>query len=285
MSTEFSTPRQYTNGFGAVEENPANNGTTPPPQWSSAVGKANLGKSGRVIERLMGENDMLKRDLKLEQLRSEESRQAVKMVEAKIEQLASDFESRLHDASITKAQLKRKERQLSDLKDSVNGERARADAAADRERSWREAAEAAQREAKAKVDEAQNYAILMEGRNKALTSHWKQQGDEVNRTAKKLGEEISTIIQERHEDYKRMELLQGLCDQQAKQLEEVCEEKERIMEAFAKYKIEQEQGLADIKQRSQEQELSNAQALKETEAVLGELRWALNVKKNVKDTQ
>ena len=42
-------------------------------QWSSAVGHATTnGKSGRVIERLMAENDRLKRELELQILRSQE---------------------------------------------------------------------------------------------------------------------------------------------------------------------------------------------------------------------
>jgi hypothetical protein len=87
ISSEFGPTRAYSNtNLPTTEENPESPSAS---QWSAAVGKANLGKSGRVIERLMGENDMLKRDLNIERLRAEESNQAAKMAEAKMETQAA----------------------------------------------------------------------------------------------------------------------------------------------------------------------------------------------------
>ncbi|PMD41679.1 hypothetical protein L207DRAFT_330476 [Hyaloscypha variabilis F] len=256
-----------------------------PTQWSSAVGRANLGKSGRVIERLMGENDMLKRDLNLERLRAEESRQAVKMAEGKMEALTAEYDGKLHDAAINKTLLKRRERQLSDLKAQIEGERQRADSAVEREKTWRIELEKVQEECKRKVEEAQTFAALMEGRNKALTSHWKDQGVEVDRTVTKLSKEIESIVEERRNDDRKMNMLQGLCDQQAELLGSLEREKQGIQMAFERYKKEQEESLQGIKERAQQQEAANEATLRESQKVLGELKWALAVKKNVKGAQ
>jgi chromosome segregation ATPase len=238
-----------------------------------------------VIERLMGENDMLKRDLNLERLRAEESRQAVKMAEGKMEALTAEYDGKLHDAAINKTLLKRRERQLSDLKAQIEGERQRADVAVERERTWREELERVQEECKRKVEEAQTFAALMEGRNKAMTSHWKEQGVEVDRTVTKLNAEIESIVEERKNDDMKMNMLQGLCDQQAELLGSLEREKQGIEMAFENYKREQEESLRDIKERARQQEAANEAALQETHKVLGELKWALGVKKNVKGAQ
>jgi chromosome segregation ATPase len=233
----------------------------------------------------MGENDMLKRDLNIERLRAEESRQAVKMAEGKMEALTAEYDGKLHDAAINKTLLKRRERQLTDLKAQIEGERQRADTAVDRERTWRDELERVQEECKEKVEEAQTFSMLMEGRNKAMTSHWKDQGVEVDSTVTKLSKEIASIVEERRNDDRKMNMLQGLCDQQAKLLGSLEREKQDIQMAFESYKREQEESLQGIKERARQQEDANEAALLETQRVLGELKWALAVKKNVKGAQ
>jgi hypothetical protein len=283
ISAEFGPTRTFSSNAQASEDS---NGTSPgSSQWSSAVGRANLGKSGRVIERLMGENDMLKRDLNLERLRAEESKQAVKMTEGRMEALTSEYEGRLHDAAITKTLLKRRERQLAELKTQIDGEKARADAAVERERGWKEAMERNIEETKAQVEEAQTFAALMEGRNKTMVTHWREQRAEVSKTVGSLGKEIEHLVMERRADDERMNMLQGLCDQQAEQLEDLVQQKAEIAAHFEEYRREQEDALKAIKERTAQQERRNEAALEETQKVLGELKWALGVKRNVKGAQ
>jgi len=233
----------------------------------------------------MGENDMLKRDLNLERLRAEESKQAVRMAEGKMEALAAEYDGKLHDAAINKTLLKRRERQVAEMKSQIEAEKNRADKAVERERGWKEAMEKIEDESKRSVEEAQTFAALMKGRNDAMTSHWRDQGLEVNKTVAKLGAEIETIVQERKVDDDRMNMLQELCEQQAEQLTALQAEKDGISEAFDKYKIMQEDALKEIKARARAQEQANEAALLETQRVLGELKWALGVKKNVKGAE
>ena len=233
----------------------------------------------------MGENDMLKRDLNLERLRAEESKQAVRMAEGKMEALAAEYDGKLHDAAINKTLLKRRERQVAEMKSQIEAEKNRADKAVERERGWKEAMEKIEDESKRSVEEAQTFAALMKGRNDAMTSHWRDQGLEVNKTVAKLGAEIETIVQERRVDDDRMSMLQELCEQQAEQLTALQAEKDGISEAFDKYKIMQEDALKEIKARARAQEQANEAALLETQRVLGELKWALGVKKNVKGAE
>ncbi|KAL3417573.1 hypothetical protein PVAG01_10583 [Phlyctema vagabunda] len=272
ISTEFGTTKN--NSFPIAEDGQ---------QWNAAVGRANLGKSGRVIDRLMGENDMLKRDIKIERLRADDAKGELKMAEAKQEQIVSDYEAKLHDAAINKTLLKRRERQLADLKSQVDGEKLRTAQAQESERGWREAAEREKLEAKAKVDEATNYAALVDGRYNALGSHWSDQREELDRKAGKLRQEIGKIVQERKEDDKRILTLANLCDQQAGQLEQLARDKDAMAAQFAEYVQLQETMLADIKAAAKRQEEANEQKLEETKRVLGEMKWAINVQKDLRD--
>lgn len=282
VSAEFGSPRSQPHA-AFVDDSILSSDGTSPLAWSSAVGKANLGKSGRVIERLMGENDMLKRDLQIEKLKAEESRNAKKMAEGKMEAHASEYEGRLHDAAINKTILKRRERQVTELKAQLEVERSKANSAVESERAWRSAMEKSAIETKEKIDEATNYSMLLEGRYKSLSSHWKEQGAMVDVAISRMKDEISTMIQERQNDARRMDLLHQLCDQQADRLVNLEEEKASIAQSYESYKAEQEHLLYEIKAKAQEQEQANERTLAETKLVLGQLKWALAVKCNVRD--
>ena len=260
MSSEFGPTIAYTDSNrNEIDESR---------EWSAAVGGATLGKSGRVIERLMGENDMLKRDLNIERLRAEELNQAAEMAEAKMKAMESEYDARLHEATVNNRLLKGRERQLADYKAQIESEKQRTAAAVEGEREWRNAVE----ECKRKVVEAQIYAALMEGRNKVMTSHWPDQRAEVERSVAKLGKKINSIVLERKKDDEKINLLESLCDQQAKRLRHLELEKEGINDAFEAYKKQQEYMLKNIKTKATAQEKENEEILQESKRVLGELR-------------
>jgi preprotein translocase subunit SecD len=225
---------------------------------------------------------MLKRDLNIERLRAEESNQAAKMTDAKMEALASEYETRLHDAAINKTLLKRRERQVADFKDQIETEKQKAAAAIDRELGWRQAMEKCELESKQKVEEAQLFAALMEGRNNTLTSHWKEQGDFLEQTLAGLREKFDAIVEERKKDDIKFNMLKSLSDQQAEQLQALSKEKDGIFAALEAYKAEQEFRLKDIKETAAAREKENDKLLEQSKKLLGELKWALAVKENVK---
>ncbi|KAL2270962.1 hypothetical protein VTJ83DRAFT_333 [Remersonia thermophila] len=249
--------------------------------WDSAVGKAGLGKTGRVINRLVSDNEALKRELQIERLRAEESRQAARLLEDKLERVISDYESRLLEANVTKTLLARKERQVESLQDAVELERKRAADAGARERQWKDEMEMARDEAKRKVDEATQYAALCEGRYNAISSHWKEQGEEVKRAMARMRKEVEELVEERKKDDEKIETLRELCDQQDGNLRELRRQKEEIERQFERYKKEQEEGLKEIKRRADEREREQEKTLKEARDALDKLRWALNVKEKI----
>ncbi|KAK9418134.1 hypothetical protein SUNI508_08328 [Seiridium unicorne] len=253
------------------------------PQWDGgAVGKAALGKTGRVINKLVSDNEALKRDLKIERIKSEEAKQAAKLMEDKMERMISEYESRLLEANVTKTLLSRKERQVEHLQSSVELEKKRTADAQERERIWREEMEKSRRDANVQVDEAKTQAALMEGRYNAISSHWKEQGDEVKKAATSLHAEIAALVEERRRDDDKINTLRDLCDQQDGNIKDLKRQKDEIGAHFEAYKTAQEDALRDIKGKAQQREEEQLQTIEETKRVLGQLRWALQVKGNVK---
>ncbi|KAK0657265.1 hypothetical protein B0T16DRAFT_385839 [Cercophora newfieldiana] len=253
--------------------------------WDSTVGKAGLGKTGRVINRLVSDNEALKRDIKIERLRAEESKQAARLLEDKLERIVSDYETRLLEANVTKTLLARKERQVESLQSSVELEKKRAVDARERERVWKEEMEKVRSESLRKVDEATTYAAMVEGRYNAISSHWKDQGEEVKKTVTKMKGEITELLEERRKDDDRISMLRDLCDQQDGNIRELQQQKEEIAAQFERYKAEQEAALRDIKTNAAQREQEQEQTLREAKEVLDKLRWALNVKDKVEWAQ
>lgn len=253
----------------------------PVQQWDSAVGKAALGKTGRVINKLVSDNEALKREIKVERMKAEEFKQTAKLMEDKIERMVAEYESRLLEASVTKTLLARKERQVETLQLAVENEKKRTADALDRERTWKEEMAKSRRDASVQVDEAKMQAALMEGRYNAIASHWKDQGDEVKRRADSLHGEIAALVIQRQQDDDKINTLRDLCDQQDGNIRDLRKQKDDIGRQFEAYKEEQENILRDIKQSARSREDEQQRTLEETKRVLGELRWALNVKQNV----
>jgi hypothetical protein len=255
------------------------------PQWDSTIGKAGLGKTGRVINKLVSDNEVLKRDLKIERLKAEESKQAAKLVEDKMERMISDYESRLLEANVTKTLLSRKERQVEHLQNAVELEKKRTADAQERERIWREEMESTRRDAKVKVEEAHSHAALMEGRYNAISSHWRDQGEEVKLAVTTMNQRIQSLVDERLKDDERINVLRDLCDQQDGNIRDLRRQKDEISQQFEAYKHEQEAALRDIKANARKREEEQQRTIEETKQVLGQLRWALNVKRNVKGAE
>ncbi len=216
--------------MGATESGP------PPGGWDSTVGKAGLGKTGRVINRLVSDNEALKRDLKIERLKAEEARQAARLLEDRMERLVSDYEGRLLEASVAKTLLSRKERQVESLQTSLDLERKRTTEAQDRERTWRQEVERVRSDTKRQVDDATSHAALMEGRYNAISGHWRDQGEEVKRALARTRKEMQLLLEERQEDDDKITVLRDLCDQQDGNIRDLRLQKEDISRKFEEYK-------------------------------------------------
>lgn len=254
-------------------------------QWDSTIGKAGLGKTGRVINKLVSDNEALKRDIKIERLKAEEAKQAAKLIEDKLDRMVSDYESRLLEANVTKTLLARKERQVETLQATVELEKKKATEALLREKSWRDEMTKTTKDATIQVEEATSYAQLMEGRYNAISSHWQDQGEEVKRAVTKMKSEIDHLNEERRADDDKIQTLRDLCDQQDSNIKQLRHEKEEIARMFEEYKKTQEQDLKDIKKNARDREDEQEALLLASKETLDKLKWALNVKKNVKGAQ
>ena len=253
--------------------------------WSAAVGRASLGKSGRVIDRLMGDNDRLRRDktlatVKLEEelKKGESARSTIDTLEASNANLQS-----LHD--IDKSALTRKDRKLEEMKIELDAERSRREKAEAEikitRREHEEAVEKYRKEAMKEQEEARYASTQYD----VLSKSWKGNEQTYQRQIQKLRADIVSLQDSITRDQKKLQHLELITDQLRQEGDKSEKAKEDISNKFEAYKREQSRSLQGIKERADRNELTNAEILKEMEVVLGQMRYVVNIKKDVKEAE
>jgi hypothetical protein len=157
--------------------------------------------------------------------------------------------------------------------------------AQDDELKWREMCQKIEKETKESVEDANSRAAMHEVRVNTMSAHWRDQQALIDGQVVKIRKEVQDHLKAKEEDNERIKMLVATCDQQAKEVEKLLAHNAAILIAHEEYKRSQEELLKDIKRRARYAEETMNRDLEDSKKVLGELRWALNVKKTVPDAQ
>ncbi|KAI9819581.1 MAG: hypothetical protein M1827_007031 [Pycnora praestabilis] len=253
------------------------------PQWSSAVGRATTGKSGRVIERLMAENDRLRRELKLETLRREEEQKRGEMARANMHNLQATNENLVQMQEVDRASMVRKERKSEELRGDLEHEKTR------REKAEREAREVCKErdevvgKCRRDVQDEKEKARKASAQYEVLSSSWRQMEENYKRTTKQLSVDLEKLEEDRREDLMQLERLELVCEQLRHEGERCQKTKDAVSQMFEEYRAEAESGTREIRERAEKNERANEEALQEMERVIGEMKYVMNIRNDTRD--
>ena len=250
-------------------------------QWSSAVGHASTGKSGRVIERLQQEIDRLNREKQLLRLRHEEAERATETLHTQYRHLQdrnSNYESS-HEA--TQRQLQRKERQVTELREEVDKERAKTARAEEALRSaaisedeWREQAHHAKAVAQQKEAE---YDAIAACRNMDNDRH--QNG--LNR----IKASLDRLLKQHDEDLEKQKRMEVIAEQRKREIDQLEELTRKLQANFNMYRCEIDSAVEDLRTAADENDRVVHDKLGEMKKITGEMRWVMNVETIVNGKQ
>ncbi|KAL8720681.1 MAG: hypothetical protein Q9225_002510 [Loekoesia sp. 1 TL-2023] len=253
--------------------------------WSSAVGRATTGKSGRVIERLMADNDRLRRDKNLIEVQLEEETKRSDSARSAMEGLRSTNENltSIHDTDTIL--LGKRERKLEELKLELEAERHR-----------REKAETETKETRRERDEAvaglrKELVVAREQAQRATTQYdvisksFKGLEDNYSRQTRKLKAETKSLFDDIAADQQKIAGIETVMEHYRNESERAQDAKDRLKQAFDAYKVEAEQGMKSIREEAERNAAMNERMQQEMTKALGEMRYVLNVKKNVKSLE
>jgi chromosome segregation ATPase len=251
---------------------------SPEPQaWSSAVGHASTGKSGRVIERLQVDIDRLNREKQLLKVRFEESEKTNEALQTRNQCLQdrNDNYEQSHEANLR--QLARKERQVEEFKEELKREKHKttiaqdaAQAAARSEEEWRDQA-----------SQAKSIAAQKESEYEAMVSCRKMDHDRHQSALDRMKENFETLLRDRQDDLDRSRKLEIIAEQQKQTIGQLEELTKRLNANFKAYRTEIDKAIADIREHASSNDSAVAMKLDEMTKVTGQMRWVMNVDKEV----
>ncbi|KIX01572.1 uncharacterized protein Z518_09298 [Rhinocladiella mackenziei CBS 650.93] len=241
--------------------------------WSSAIGHAGTGKSGRVIERLQGDIDRLRREKQLLKMRHEEAEKTNEVLVARNQSLQdrnSNYEQS-HEANLR--QLARKERQVEDLREELKKEKlktakaeAQAAAAASSEEMWRDQASQAKALAAQKESE---YDTIVACRKVDYDRH--QSGLD------KIRGSFDTLLRRQEDDLERRKKLEIIAEQQRQTISRLEELNKRLTTNFKAYRHEIDAAISDLREAASHNDQAVSRKLDEMTQVTGRMRWVMNV--------
>ncbi len=259
-------------------------GPTPDSQnWSAAIGRAATGKSGRVIEKLMGENDRLQREKTLaivkldeEVKRGESARLALEGLQVSNETLSSIHES-------DKTQMTKKDRKIELLRADLQSEKLRREKAEKETRESRREREEVVEELRRVAAEDREEARRSTAQYEILASSWKTLEDRYERQTQRLKTDLNDVRREIDGDKRKMTELEVVIEQLTHELAKVAQAKEKLLTGFQAYKKEQEAGLHEIQEKAERNNSANKQLHDQLSDVLGQMKHVVNVKRDSRE--
>lgn len=247
------------------------------------MGRASLGKSGRVIEKLMGENDMHRRDKALAKLQRDEEVRQHESTKSKFEALrvSHDNLQLIHESD--NAAISRKDRKLEELRVELEQERTLRKSAEDETKLARrerdEDVEKYRKEAMYEQEQhrgaANSYEVL-KGSYKGLDQQYKRQ-------TQKLRTDLKAIEDLAAKERATVAHMTIISDQAGKEAARQRMINEDLQAQFEAYKAHSEELLQKIRQLAESNEVSNSQALEEVRGLAGQLRHTINIARDVRE--
>lgn len=261
-------------------------GPTPGPDshnWSAAIGRAATGKSGRVIEKLMGENDRLQRERKLAIVKLEEEVKRGESARSALEglQVSNETLSSIHESD--KIQMTKKDRKIELLRADLQSEKLRREKAEKETRESRREREEVVEELRRSAAEDREEARRSTAQYEILASSWKTLEDRYERQTQKLKTDLNDLRTEINGDKRKMTELEIVIEQLTHELAKVAQVKDKLLTGFQAYKKEQESGLQEIQEKAERNNSANEELHEQMSGVLGQMKHVVNVKKDSRE--
>ena len=230
----------------------------------------------------MNENDRLLREKKLATVRLEEELRRGESARSALEsaQLSNANLTSLHEFDV--ALLAKRDRRIQQLKEDLDSERLKREAA---ERQTRET----RRERDSTVDQLQRQTIEHKEKGQRastqydlLSSSWKSLEDRYLKQTNILSADVTTLRSAIETDQKRLAQMEIVMEQMAQESDRSKKAKEKISADFELYKIDHEKAVRGIRESAGQNDQVNDQTQRQVAELLGQLRYAVNVQMALK---
>ncbi|KAF2211588.1 hypothetical protein CERZMDRAFT_98470 [Cercospora zeae-maydis SCOH1-5] len=250
-------------------------------QWSSAVGHATTGgKSGRVIEKLMADNDRLKRELKEQVIKAEELQRSLQMFKPRMESIQAENDNLSHLRDVDNGLLARRERIIQELKADLAKERERSKAFEDmaqRSNAERdEAVEEKRRDLQMMAEQTKHAQVHTE----ILENSHRQLNQQYQARIEGIRTEVLQLQQEKEEDRRRLSKMDVVSDQMRQELERTRKLQAELVTKWEELQQEKQERFLELERETKAENEKTRKLSVEMDQVVNQMRWVMNLKKN-----
>lgn len=247
--------------------------------------RSTSGKSGRVIEKLMAENDRLRRELKVETTAREEERKAKEAIRQARDSLQSTNDNLILQNNIDRSSLQRKDRKIEELKADRDFER-------EQRLGLDERARIQGKEADAQVQELKN-ALAREREEKKLAVNqydtcregFRRLDDSYRQRVERIKAQLDAVQAERENDHRFLKRLEVTIEQQRQELEKLRVAKNGILEKCQMVLDKAETDMGEVRRMATSQEAVLEKTVEEAKEALDSLRRLIGVEKAFRPTE
>ena len=233
----------------------------------------------------MADNDRLRRDKNLIEVQLEEEAKRSDSARSAMEGLRSTNENltTIHDTD--KVLLGKRERKLEDLKLELEVERRR------REKAEMETKETRRERDEAVVQLKTELAVAREQAQRAtvqydvISKSFRGLEDNYSRQTRKLKTEMKSLQDDIAADEQRLASIHTVVEHYRNESERAQDANQRLKQSFEAYKAEAELEVKGIREEAEKNFATNERTQQEMNKVLGQMRYVMNVKQNVKSIQ
>lgn len=270
-----------------IAQHPSNptNGDVPSTEWSSAVGHAATGKSGRVIHNLQEDIARLTRECSLHRSRAEETQRINDAFKTQVENMAERLRN-LELANERNLQsIARKDRKIEELRSESQSERNR------RQRAEGETNKINQIMAETQDEFNRKSAELQETTNHARTQYdvlattRQREQAEQQRKLQGIRSEFIALQRENGKRNAQLEQLDTVIAQKNREIETGRERLEKVIDSYEAYKEARDLEIRELIDKGHQNQASIDTTLESLKKTEGEMKWAIRVKDEVPGAQ
>lgn len=230
----------------------------------------------------MGENDRLQREKTLACAKHEEELKRSESARSALESLQASNQNLLAMHETDKALMARKDRKIDELREALAAEKSKKEQADNDAKAIRAERDFMVQKLMKESMEEREQTKRSTSQYEILSKSWKSQEEKYSRDTQKLRGSIKALRDELEEEKQKVARLDIISEQLHQEHEKSMKAKDKMTHIFRAYKDEQQRGLRAITEKAERNEITHDELLTEINTVLGEMRYVVNIQKDLR---
>ncbi|KAL4883712.1 hypothetical protein BJY04DRAFT_23154 [Aspergillus karnatakaensis] len=271
-----SPPTNHSNG----QPHPTNGDATAT-EWSSAVGHATTGKSGRVIHNLQEEIARLTRECGVYRSRAEETQRMNEAYKTQVQNMTDRLRNLEHSHEMSLHSLSRKEKKIEELRAELQTEKDRRQQAESEKERFHQLMDEAQDDFHRKCAELQEIAHHSQTQYDVLAKAGQRDRADQQRRLKAIREDFIGLRQKHEQTNSQIDHMDTIMAQKDQEIELARKNFEELFKEYETYRKANDDELRELIEQGQQGEARFNAALASLKETEGQMKWVLKVKREV----